>query len=95
MKIVWSPQARDDFRELLQYIAKDNLYAARSVRERIEARVAALPDNPAVGRPGRVQGTRELVVPGTPYLIPYRVRDNRLEILRVYHGARQWPKQFE
>jgi addiction module RelE/StbE family toxin len=89
MRIVWSPQARDNLREIYLYIAEDNPYAARSVQERIKERVVALQDNPAIGRPGRVPGTRELIVSGTPYLIPYRIRDSRLEILRVYHSARR------
>jgi toxin ParE1/3/4 len=50
-----------------------------------------LADNPHMGRPGRVPGTRELVVTRTPYIVPYRVRGDTLEILRVYHGARRWP----
>jgi toxin ParE1/3/4 len=45
--------------------------------------------NPAIGR---VPGTRELVIPGTPYIVPYRVRANAVEILRVFHAARKWPK---
>ena len=45
----------------------------------------------ALGRPGRVEGTRELVVAGTPYVIPYGVRENRVEVLRVFHAARKWP----
>jgi len=47
--------------------------------------------NPALGKAGRVAKTRELVVAGTPYIVIYRVKDNRLEILRIFHGARQWP----
>ena len=47
-----------------------------------------------MGRPGRVPGTRELVVPGTRYLVPYRVTGDTLQILRVYHGARNWPEGF-
>ena len=39
-------------------------------------------------------GTRELVVPKTPTIVPYRIRNNRLQVLRVYHGARKWPERF-
>ena len=46
-----------------------------------------------MGRPGRVPKTRELVVSGTPYLVIYRVKNDRLEVLRVFHGARQWPQK--
>jgi toxin ParE1/3/4 len=47
-----------------------------------------------MGRPGRVTGTRELVVDGTPYILPYRVRNRVVQILRVLHGARRWPQRF-
>ena len=53
-----------------------------------------LTENPELGRPGRVPGTRELVVLHTPYIIPYRVREDVVEILRIFHGARRWPTQF-
>ena len=56
--------------------------------------VELLAQHPALGRPGRVEGTRELVVPDTPYLVPYRVRGHAVEILRVFHGARKWPKKL-
>ena len=49
---------------------------------------------PASGRPGRVAGTRELVVSRTPYIVPYRVRDDTVELLLVLHAARKWPSQF-
>jgi toxin ParE1/3/4 len=44
-----------------------------------------------MGRPGRVSGTRELVIPGTPYIVPYRVRGGKLEILRILHATQRWP----
>jgi plasmid stabilization system protein ParE len=47
-----------------------------------------------LGRPGRVAGTRELVVPGTPYVIPYRVRSDRIEVIAVFHGRQKWPKRL-
>ena len=50
--------------------------------------------HPEIGRPGRVPGTRELVVPRTPFIIPYRVKDNAVQILRVYHAARKWPSEL-
>jgi toxin ParE1/3/4 len=49
---------------------------------------------PAIGRPGRVPGTRELVVPRTPFIVPYRLQRNTLQILRIFHGARRWPERF-
>jgi addiction module RelE/StbE family toxin len=95
MRIVFSPQASADLRDIFLYIADDNPAAARAVLKRIRSRISDLQDSPYLGRPGRVPGTRELVIPGTPYLIPYQVSGGELQILRVYHGSRQWPERFE
>lgn len=57
----------------------------------IESRAAVLADHPDIGRPGREDGTRELVLSGAPYILPYRVRDGRIEILAVFHTSRAWP----
>jgi toxin ParE1/3/4 len=95
MNIVWSPQAISDLAALRAYIAEDNEAAAQRVALDIIRNIEQLlSDNPDMGRPGRVPGTRELVVPRTPYIVPYRIRDNRLQVLRVYHGARKWPEKF-
>ena len=53
-----------------------------------------IPENPGIGRSGRVPGTREFVVAHTPYIVPYRVRHGMVEVLRVYHGARRWPDRL-
>lgn len=95
MIIVWSPQAINDLALLRAYIAEDDPAAAkRTVLHIIRNIEELLPANPEMGRAGRVPGTRELVVPRTPYVVPYRVRNNRLQVLRVYHGARKWPERF-
>jgi addiction module RelE/StbE family toxin len=94
MKILWSPQARQDLREIYLYLSADNPTAARALHKRIKQAVALLKENPRIGRPGRVPGTRELVVSGTAYLVPYQIREKRLELLRVYHAARKWPDHF-
>ena len=94
MTIVWSPRAIEHLAHLREYIARDNPNAAnRIARELIEAveRLAKLPN---LGRPGRVAGTRELVVPGTPYIIPYRLRGERLEVVAVFHAKQKWPKHL-
>jgi toxin ParE1/3/4 len=95
MRIVVSPQARADLRDIFLYIAADNPAAARSLLKRIRTCIAGLADAPHLGRPGRVPGTRERIIAGTPYIIPYQVRADQLQILRVYHGARQWPERFD
>lgn len=68
--------------------------AAQRVVERIQVAVEHLASQPSLGRQGRVPGTRELVVPGTPFIIPYRVREETIEILDVLHAARRWPPAF-
>lgn len=95
MKIKWSPEAIADLVDLREYIASDNPDAAQRIALIILDTVEfALSENPACGHPGRVHGTRELVIPKTPVIIPYRVRNSVLEILGVYHQARRWPDRF-
>ena len=77
-----------------EFIARDNPKAASRVVKRIWDAAQVLADQPHAGRAGRVHGTRELVVTGTPYIIPYRVVENTVQILRVLHGKRKWPKDF-
>jgi toxin ParE1/3/4 len=92
MIIVWSDPAVADLAALHAYISTDDPAAADAMVRRIVDLVESqLPRMPESGRPGRVQETRELVVAGSPYFVPYRVIANRIEILRVIHGARRWP----
>jgi toxin ParE1/3/4 len=92
VNILWSPEAIQDLIALRAYIAEESPVGARRVVSRILQDVERLlPANPHVGRPGRVPGTRELVIPRTPYIVPYRVQGDAVQILRVYHGARRWP----
>ena len=92
MNTVWSPEAIEDLASLRAYIAEDNPAAARrTVRHIIESIEQLIPDNPRIGRAGRVPGTRELVIPRSPYIVPYRLQRTTIQILRVYHGARRWP----
>jgi len=92
MKIAWSPEATEDLVSLRAYIAEDNPAAARrTVQHIVESIEQLLPDNPRIGRAGRVPGTRELVIPRTPYIVPYRLQRTTIQILRVYHAARRWP----
>ncbi len=92
MNIIWSPEAIEDLISLRAYIAEQSPAGARRIVLRILHVVEhLLPDNPHIGRPGRVPGTRELVIPRTPYIVPYRVQRGAVQILRVYHSARRWP----
>jgi toxin ParE1/3/4 len=92
--IVWSPRAIEHLAHLRSYIARDNPTAANRVAGVLLEAVERLAELPSLGRPGRVTGTRELVVQGTPYVIPYRLRGDRLEVIAVFHGRQQWPKRL-
>ncbi len=95
MTINWSPEAIRDLISLRAYIAEENPADARRIVLRIIHNIEhLLPDNPHMGRPGRVPGTRELVIPQTPYIVPYRLQREAIQIMRVYHGARRWPDSF-
>ena len=94
MNIVWSPRAIEHLKHLRAYIAQDNPKAANRVAAAQLEAVERLAELPNLGRPGRVAGTRELVVPGTPYVIPYRLRGDRLEIIAVFHGRQKWPQRL-
>ncbi len=94
MRLVWTPRARADLDEITAYIAADDPDAAERVADYIYDVAAQLCEQPGLGRPGRKDGTRELVVRKgswrSGYIIPYRVRDERVELLAVIAGARQW-----
>jgi toxin ParE1/3/4 len=94
MRIVWSRRAVQHLSEIRSYIARDHPQAARGVAARILEGVDLLAGHPHIGRPGRVIGTRELVVSGTPYVIPYRVKEDRLELIAVFHGKQKWPERL-
>jgi toxin ParE1/3/4 len=91
MRVVWSRRAVQHLVHLRQHIAQDSPSAAASIAKRILDCVTLLSEHPAIGRPGRVVGTRELVVPQTPYIIPYRVRGDTLAIIAVFHQRQRWP----
>lgn len=91
MNLRWTAQAHDDLTEILDYIASDNPSAALATIDRIEAVALHLNDFPLSGREGSVPDTRELPIPGLPFIIIYRVRGANIDVLRVLHGARQWP----
>ncbi len=92
MILILSPTARFHLRQAERFIAKDNPRAAVETAERIIDAVERLKEFPASGRPGRLPHTREFVVPGTPFFLPYRVKGEAVEILGVIQGARRWPE---
>ena len=91
MIVVWTPRALHHLVQLRAYIARDRPEAASTLAERLLTAAERLADMPNLGRPGRVSGTREFVVPGTPYLIVYRAKADRIEIVAVFHGRQKWP----
>ena len=92
MTVVWSRRAIRNIRAARAYIARENPVAATAVTERIIQQVEMLLDfSPGIGRPGRITGTRELVIARTPYVVVYRIGPEQVEILAVFHHARNWP----
>ncbi len=94
MEIVWREVALDSLQRIRAHIARDNPGAAERVRERILSAIRNLADMPNMGRPGRVEDTRELVVSGTPYIVAYTVLDDQVVIIAVQHSAQKWPDRF-
>jgi toxin ParE1/3/4 len=94
MKVVWSRRAIRHLVCLREYIEKDSEQTAALVAKRIVKAVDLLEAHPEIGRPGRVVGTRELVVPETPFIIPYRVRGESLELIAVFRGRQKWPTKL-
>ena len=94
MQVKWLATALQNLDQEASYIAEDDPEAAAVLVQRILDAENLLPGNPALGHPGRIHGTRELVIPDTRYLVPYRVRPRleRIEILRVFHSSRK-PQQ--
>lgn len=91
MRLAWSARARADRRAIMEYIARDNPAATIENDARITGHVNRLLAHPDMGRRGRVQGTRELVIVPTSYLAVYRQSGDVIEILRVLHQRQMWP----
>jgi plasmid stabilization system protein ParE len=94
MRVRWLRKALANLHAEASYISLDDSDAARLVVARIMTAVSRLSQLPMLGRPGRVPGTRELIVPRTRYLVPYRVRGNVVEILRVFDVSRRLPQKW-
>ncbi len=91
MRLRWTTPATDDLYRIVRRIQKDNPIAAREVANKLYEGCGQLGEFPRLGRKGRIEGTRELVFPALPYIVVYRVQDESVEILRIYHGAQDWP----
>jgi toxin ParE1/3/4 len=93
-RVEWSILAQADRDAIFDYIEADSPQAAIAVDERIHESVNSLVRFPESGRPGRIEGTQELVITRTPYIVAYRIAGDTLRILRVLHGARRWPEDM-
>ena len=94
MQVVWLKSALNNLDEIAEYISQENPQAASQVVDLIVEQVNQLTAQPALGRSGRVVGTRELVVSNTHYLVPYRIKNNQVEVLRVFHTSRRPPNKW-
>lgn len=94
MPIRWLRLALADLDLIYDHISKDSVAAATHLIAQIWASAQLLEQHPNMGRAGRVTGTRELIVQGTTYIIPYRVKEGEIQILRVLHTSMEWPKTF-
>ena len=92
MRTRWTRPALADVEAIGDFVTRDN--AADRIVTRIVEAAEKLRDHPHLGRAGRIAGTRELVIAETPYIVPYRVVDNDIQILAVIHGARRWPDRL-
>ena len=94
MHLEWSLFAIADREAIFDYMEQDSQRAAVVVDDRIEQQVEALEQFPEMGRQGRETGTRELVIQRTPYVAVYRIAGGKVRILRILHGAQQWPEEM-
>ena len=94
MRVRWLRKALRNLDDEAAYIATDDTAAARLVVKRVLDAVSSLAEQPGLGRPGRVPSTRELIVAKTRYIVPYRVRGDTVEILRVFHTSRRLPDRW-
>jgi toxin ParE1/3/4 len=92
VRVRWLRTANCNLDAAVEYIAREDPDAAREIYAYIRARVATLGKHPEIGRPGRVFGTRELVVEKYSYLIPYRIRGDEVQIIRVFHTSQSLPE---
>jgi addiction module RelE/StbE family toxin len=91
VELEWTPEAVSDLGKAEAFIAAEKPSAAMATVNRVFDAVEYLLSYPNLGRPGRTQGPRELMIPGLPFIVVYRIRTDRIELLRLLHHARRWP----
>jgi len=92
VKIVWTLGSLQDLDHAYEFITEQSPKAANQIINKIKNALSNLQIYPNVGRKGRIEGTRELVIPNTPFLLSYRVKETHIEILAFLHGRRKWPQ---
>jgi toxin ParE1/3/4 len=93
-RLRWTRRALRRLEAIGDYIAKDSPSAADRVTDRLRAATQILIAHPAIGRVGRISGTRELIIGDLPYIIPYRVTESSIELLSVIHTSQRWPDRL-
>ena len=94
MIVRYTKQALADLDEARAFIALERPTAAQAIGRRIQEAIGHLAQLPERGRRGRVAGTRELVIPATPFVVAYRVQGGYVDVLAIMHSARRWPSAF-
>jgi toxin ParE1/3/4 len=94
MRVRWTTPAKEQFVSAYEYIADENRAAAARAANRIWKSTELLANHALAGREGRVEGTRELVIRGTAFIVAYRIEKKEIWILAVMHAARKWPEEF-
>ena len=94
MKVIWSAASVRHLQEVNEYLQGESAVGAAAIRRRILETARRIGQMPHSGRIGRVEGTREAVVPRSPYIVVYQISVQRVEILGIWHGARIWPESF-
>ena len=94
LEIRWTELAHKDLASALTFLHAESPRAADGLAKVLESSLEQLREFPAMGRAGRLAGTREILLPGWPYLVPYRVMHGSVEVLRVYHSSRKWPSRI-
>ena len=94
MRIKWTRQALNNLDATVKHIAEDKPASAQKIAQKIWDSVQLLAQQPGMGRPGRVNGTRELVISGLPFIVPYLENNGEIVILRIMHASMKWPDSF-
>lgn len=94
LPVIWTPKANADLLGAVRYIAEERPAIVIEQGELVRQAAGRLADYPQMGRPGRRRGTRELIMPGTPFIVVYRIQEQearQIQVIRVLHGAQRWP----